>query len=138
MSDSNEKPFSGGTVRHGVTMSGWLSSKSVKLAACVLASQMVLTGITGAYIKLTAPEIVVFDMKGTIDLFMQQSAQLQLDEDKAKALTSRFNTAMSDSLNEWQTSHNAIILVKPAAVSPLPDITTEIRSDIASRTQEGQ
>ena len=115
MSDSNEKPFSGGTVRHGVTMSRWLSS-----------------------IKFTTPEIVVFDMKGTIDLFMQQSAQLQLDEDKAKALTSRFNTAMTDSLNEWQTSHNAIILVKPAAVSPLPDITTEIRSDIARRTQEGQ
>ncbi|EHV9142510.1 type-F conjugative transfer system protein TrbI [Salmonella enterica] len=136
MSNSNEKPYSGGTVREGVSVSGWLTSRNLKLAACVLVSQMFWTGITVAYIKLTAPEIVVFDMKGTIDLFMQQSAQLQLDEDKAKALTTRFNMAMSDSLDEWQTSHNAIILVKPASVSPLPDITTEIRSDIARRTQE--
>lgn len=88
--------------------------------------------------KSTTPEIVVFDMKGTIDLFMQQSAQLQLDEGKAKVLTARFNAAMSSSLDEWQKSHNAIILVKPAAVSSLPDITSDIRSDIARRTQEGR
>lgn len=55
------------------------------------------------------PAVVVFDMKGTIDLFQQQSAQLNLNEEKAKVLTSRFNTALTDSLNEWQTSHHAVI-----------------------------
>ncbi|EDS4159520.1 type-F conjugative transfer system protein TrbI [Salmonella enterica] len=138
MSEQNEKPYDVDTVRDGVQMQGWLTSRSVRIAACVLISQLIMTGITWAYMKSTTPEIVVFDMKGTIDLFIQQSAQLQLDEGKAKVLTARFNAAMSSSLDEWQKSHNAIILVKPAAVSSLPDITSDIRSDIARRTQEGR
>ena len=131
MSEQNEQPYEAATVRAGIKPRDWLKARSVKIA-------VVMTGITWVYMKSTSPDVVVFDMKGTIDLFMQQSAQLQLDEGKAKVLTARFNTAMSDSLAAWQTSHNAIILVKPAVVSPLPDITPDIRRDIARRTQEGQ
>lgn len=138
MSEQQDKPYDGDSVRDGVTMVGWLTSRSMKLATLVLVSQMIMTGITWLYMKSTEPEIVVFDMKGTVDLFMQQSAQLQLDEDKARVLTTRFNSALSDSLGEWQASHNAIILVKPAVMSDLRDITNEIRADIARRTQGGQ
>lgn len=138
MSEQQDKPYDGDSVRDGVTMVGWLTSRSMKLATLVLVSQMILTGITWLYMKSTEPEIVVFDMKGTVDLFMQQSAQLQLDEDKARVLTTRFNSALSDSLGEWQASHNAIILVKPAVMSDQRDITNEIRADIARRTQGGQ
>ena len=53
-------------------------------------------------------------------------------------LTTRFNSALSESLGEWQASHNAIILVKPAVMSDQRDITNEIRADIARRTQGGQ
>lgn len=138
MSEQQDKPYDGDFVRDGVTMVGWLTSRSMKLATLVLVSQMIMTGITWLYMKSTEPEIVVFDMKGTVDLFMQQSAQLQLDEDKARVLTTRFNSALSDSLGEWQASHNAIILVKPAVMSDQRDITNEIRADIARRTQGGQ
>lgn len=138
MSEQQDKPYDGDSVRDGVTMVGWLTSRSMKLATFVLVSQMIMTGITWLYMKSTEPEIVVFDMKGTVDLFMQQSAQLQLDEDKARVLTTRFNSALSDSLGEWQASHNAIILVKPAVMSDQQDITNEIRADIARRTQGGQ
>ncbi|HAS1051392.1 TPA: type-F conjugative transfer system protein TrbI [Enterobacter cloacae] len=138
MSEQQDKPYDGDTVRDGVTMAGWLTSRSMKLAIILLVSQMIMTGITWIYMKTTEPEIVVFDMKGTVDLFMQQSAQLQLDEDKARVLTTRFNIALSDSLGEWQAAHNAIILVKPAVMSPQRDITNEIRADIARRTQGGQ
>ncbi|EFU8472456.1 type-F conjugative transfer system protein TrbI [Salmonella enterica] len=138
MNDKTEKPYDSDTVRDGATMAGWLTSRSMKLATFVLVSQMVMTGITWLYMKSTEPEIVVFDMKGTVDLFMQQSAQLQLDEDKARTLTTRFNTALSESLDEWQASHNAIILVKPAVMSPQRDITNEIRADISRRTQGDQ
>lgn len=138
MSEQQDKPYDGDSVRDGVTKVGWLTSRSMKLATLVLVSQMIMTGITWLYMKSTEPEIVVFDMKGTVDLFMQQSAQLQLDEDKARVLTTRFNSALSDSLGEWQASHNAIILVKPAVMSDQRDITNEIRADIARRTQGGQ
>ncbi|MDI3141481.1 type-F conjugative transfer system protein TrbI [Enterobacter kobei] len=138
MSEQQNKPYDGDTVRDGATMAGWLTSRRMKLAICVLVSQMVMTGITWIYMKTTEPEIVVFDMKGTVDLFMQQSAQLQLDENRAKAMTQQFNAALTGSLDAWQSSHNAIILVKPAVMSPQRDITNEIRADIARRTQGGQ
>lgn len=108
------------------------------MAAYVLVSQLVLTGIACVVMKSTTPEVVVFDMKGTVDLFMQQSAQLQMDEGKARLLTTRFNAALTESLGEWQAAHNAIILVKPAVMSPQTDITAEIQQDIARRVKEGQ
>ncbi|EDV0839734.1 type-F conjugative transfer system protein TrbI [Salmonella enterica subsp. enterica serovar Havana] len=138
MSEQQDKPYDNDTVRDGATMAGWLTSQSVKLAAVVLFSQLVMTVAGWGYLKYTSPEIVVFDMKGTVELFMQQSAQLDLDDNKARALTMRFNTALTQSLGEWKASHNAIILVKPAVISPQRDITNEIRADIARRTQGGQ
>ncbi len=108
------------------------------MAAYVLVSQLVLTGIACVVMKNTTQEVVVFDMKGTVDLFMQQSAQLQMDESKARLLTTRFNAALTASLDAWQAAHNAIILVKPAVMSPQTDITAEIQQDIARRVKEGQ
>lgn len=114
-----------------------LSSRGIKMAAYVLVSQLVLTGIGCVVMKNTTPEVVVFDMKGTVDLFMQQSARLQMDEDKARLLTTRFNAALTDSLAAWQADHNGIILVKPAVMSAQTDITSEIQQDIARRVKEG-
>jgi conjugal transfer pilin signal peptidase TrbI len=114
-----------------------LSSRGIKIAAYVLVSQLVLTGIGCVVMKNTTPEVVVFDMKGTVDLFMQQSARLQMDEDKARLLTTRFNAALTDSLAAWQADHNGIILVKPAVMSAQTDITSEIQQDIARRVKEG-
>ena len=114
-----------------------LSSRGIKIAAYVLVSQLVLTGIGCVVMKNTTPEVVVFDMKGTVDLFMQQSARLQMDEDKARLLTTRFNAALTDSLAAWQADHNGIILVKPAVMSAQTDITAEIQQDIARRVKEG-
>lgn len=114
-----------------------LSSRGIKIAAYVLVSQLVLTGMACVVMKNTTPEVVVFDMKGTVDLFMQQSARLQMDEDKARLLTTRFNAALTDSLAAWQADHNGIILVKPAVMSAQTDITAEIQQDIARRVKEG-
>lgn len=137
MSEHTEKPYDGDTVRDGVTMAS-RTSRWIKGGLLGLAGLLIMAGIAYVTAKAVTPDVVVFDMKGTVDLFKEQSAQLQLDEDKAKALTTRFNAALTDSLDEWQTSHNAIILVKPAVISPQRDITNDIRADIARRTQEGQ
>lgn len=97
------------------------------LSACVAAS--VVT------VRLSLPETVSFDMKGTVDAFMQQSAKQQLDEARARALTVRFNAALSASLAEWQAAHGGVVLVAPAVVSPVRDITPEIRAAIARGMQ---
>lgn len=107
-----------------------------------------VTGITAALtatvaislltVRLATPAIVTFDMKGTMDMFMQQSAQQKLDEASAKVLTRRFNAALTQSLSAWQQEHNVIILVSPAVVSAQPDITPQIRNEIAQRMQEAK
>ena len=130
MSEQQDKPYDGDTVRDGVTIAS-KTSRWVKASMLGLAGLLVMTGVV-------TPEVVVFDMKGTVDLFMQQSAQLQLDENRAKAMTRQFNAALTGSLDAWQSSHNAIVLVKPAVMSPQRDITNEIRADIARRIQGGQ
>lgn len=138
MNEHNEKPDSGDVIREGMSQSGWLASIRWRLVVCMLVSQMIMTGISWIVLKADTPEVVTFDMKGTWDIFMQQSAQQKLDEAKAKALVTRFNLAMSDSLTAWQKKHNVIILVQPAVVSAQQDITTDIRNDIAVRMQEGK
>lgn len=137
MSDENIKPHDE-AARGSAATSRLLSARGVRLATFILVSQLVMTMAGWGYLKVTTPEIVVFDMKGTIDLFKEQSARQSLDEEKAQRLTRRFNTALTDSLGDWQSSHNAILLVKPAVISEQTDITQEIRADIARRMQEGQ
>lgn len=138
MSEHNENPAAGEVVRADVSQPGWRASVRWRLVVCMLVSQIILTGIGWLVIKAGTPEVVTFDMKGTWDIFMQQSAQQKLDEEKAKSLVTRFNRAMSDSLTDWQKTHNVIILVQPAVVSAQQDITTDIRNDIAVRMQEGK
>lgn len=119
-------------------MAGRLASRRVKRGLAVLAALLAMTGVAYVTAKAVTPDVVVFDMKGTVDLFMQQSSQMKLDETKAGALTARFNTALNDSLRDWQGDHNAILLVKPAVISDETDITAEIQADIARRMQGGQ
>jgi len=138
MTDNDQKQYDETAGKAATKLTRRLPARGVKMATYVLVSQLVLTGIACVVMKNTTQEVVVFDMKGTVDLFMQQSAQLQMDESKARLLTTRFNAALTDSLDAWHAAHNAIILVKPAVMSPQTDITAEIQQDIARRVKEGQ
>ena len=91
--------------------------------------------VSAVTVRLMVPETVTFDMKGTVDTFMQQSAKQPLTEEKAQALTIRFDAALKDSLRDWQVKHGGTVLVAPAVVSPARDITPDIRADIARRMQ---
>ena len=132
---SDNKPYDAEVVRDGVTLAGSMALRWPKLLACGAGALLIVTGIAWGVARLVTPQVVTFDMKGTMDIFIQQSAQQKLDEVRAKALVSRFNQAMIDSLAAWQQKHNAVILVQPAVVSVQPDITPAIRNDIAARMQ---
>ena len=98
--------------------------------------QIALTiAVSWGTVKVTTPDVVAFDMKGTMDLFIQQTLEQKLPEEQTKVLMTRFNSAMRDSLQEWQDSHHSVILVAPAVVSQQADITQEIRTGIATRMQ---
>lgn len=93
-------------------------------------------GISQLIATHTQRDAVVFDMRGTIDAFKQQSARRELDENSARALTQRFSQALDGSLKAWQQDHNALVLTAGAVVSPVQDITPVIQADIARRMQE--
>ncbi|UHM93607.1 type-F conjugative transfer system protein TrbI [Rahnella victoriana] len=84
-------------------------------------------------IQWQTPVTVAFDMKGTVDRFMTQTAAHQLTQEQSDALTLRFTTALDASLKDYQHRHDALILVAPSVVSGVKDITADIQRDVARR-----
>jgi conjugal transfer pilin signal peptidase TrbI len=95
-------------------------------------------GISALMVEWRTPDVVTFDMKGTIDRFMDQSSRKNLDEATSRALTERFTSNLNRSIEDWQASHRALILVTPAVVSGARDITRDVQQDVARKMQAGQ
>ncbi|MCM2447838.1 type-F conjugative transfer system protein TrbI [Rahnella sp. CG8] len=137
----NETDIDAQNVRQGISITpaskaGFFNKKFVRAGAVALLLVTVCACISALVAQQFQRRTVVFDMKGTIDLFMQQSAKKQLDENSARVLTTRFDQALKASLNDWQQAHGDLILVPPAVVMPVLDITPQIQADIAHRMQE--
>jgi conjugal transfer pilin signal peptidase TrbI len=103
-------------------------------AGCLLALNAALTLFITDW---RAPRVVTFDMKGTLDAFMDQSAKQTLSPEAAAALSARFSEAVSASLGAWHERHGALILVAPAVVAGAEDVTPAIQHDIADRMRKG-
>lgn len=102
------------------------------LIAAVLAAS---AGITRVMLAQQAPRVVAFDMKKTLDSFMDSVSQKSLSEAQSKALSDRFNDALEKSLMTYQQQNHVLILVAPAVVQGAPDVTLSIQKDIARRMQ---
>lgn len=90
-------------------------------------------GMTRLMLTYTMPRVVAFDMKKTLDSFMDSVSQKQLSEAQSKALSERFNDALEQSLADYQNKNHVLILVSPAVVQGAPDVTRKIQTDIANR-----
>ena len=100
------------------------------LATSAFLSRMVL--------EYSTPRVVAFDMKKTLDSFMDSVSQKQLSEAQSEALSERFNSALEQSLADYQLQHHVLILVSPAVVQGAPDVTRTIQTDIARRMKGGR
>lgn len=100
------------------------------LMAAILAANVMISLVL---IRTTAPRVVAFDMKQTVDAFFDRAGQQKLTEPEMKQLSDRFNTALEASLQAYQRQHHVQILVAGAVVQPAPDITVQIQRDIAGR-----
>lgn len=107
----------------------------VALVLFTLATNVFLTRVVLEY---TTPRVVAFDMKKTLDSFMDSVSQKQLSEAQSKALSERFNSALEQSLADYQQQHHVLILVSPAVVQGAPDVTRTIQTDIARRMKGGR
>ncbi|WP_052130597.1 type-F conjugative transfer system protein TrbI [Erwinia typographi] len=85
---------------------------------------------------LRPPVLVTFDMKGTVNAFIRQSAKLELDDAQRRQLLTRFDRNMNAVTLEYAQQHHASILVSAAAVRGVPDVTADIRTRLASAMQE--
>lgn len=111
----------------------------LKSVAGVVTGMMVLNAAVSLLLtEWRQPKTVSFDMAGTVNSFMSQAAAQALDEARIKALTARFNRALSDSLTAYQRDHRAVIIVAPAVVGGAEDITAEIQQSVAARMAEGK
>jgi len=144
--NKHEDVLTSDDVRNGVNMPlpgekpGGIKARFLQFGGLVFAGAAalaVMATVSVVTVRVSMPEVVTFDMKGTMDAFLQQSAQLPLDEEQAKMRVSRFNNVLTHSLSDWQTRHHAIILVAPAVVSNQHDITLEIQNTVASAMREG-
>jgi conjugal transfer pilin signal peptidase TrbI len=105
----------------------------VPVAIVAIAMLMLNAAISLLLIQWQQPLTVAFDMKGTVDQFMTQTAQHQLTQEQSDALTLRFTTALDASLRGYQRRHDALILVSPSVVAGVKDITADIQRDVAGR-----
>ncbi|NEG64311.1 type-F conjugative transfer system protein TrbI [Pantoea agglomerans] len=112
-----------------------LRSRGVRLAAFAVLVIALSAGISALVAQAVQPDYVVFDMKGTIDTFRQQTAQQPLEKAALETLTKRFGAALDASLSDWQAAHGGVILVKGAVVAGVTDITPVIQADIARQMQ---
>ncbi|CAM3825376.1 type-F conjugative transfer system protein TrbI [Rouxiella silvae] len=91
-----------------------------------------------AVVKSMTPEIVKFDMKGTVNSFMSQTAGIKttLSKEQMDQMVSRFNQAMQGSIDDYANANNVIVVVSPAIVGGARDITDEIRNSIATKMKK--
>ncbi|QLK63895.1 type-F conjugative transfer system protein TrbI (plasmid) [Enterobacteriaceae bacterium Kacie_13] len=113
-------------------------NRCVVPVACVAACMTLLNAaVTLLLIQWQQPVAVAFDMKGTVDQFMTQTARHQLSEAQSAALSGRFTQALEASLVDYQQRHRALILVAPSVIGGAEDITDAVQQDVSRRMQEG-
>lgn len=108
------------------------------IVALVLFALATSAFLSRVVLEYSTPRVVAFDMKKTLDSFMDSVSQKQLTEAQSKALSDRFNDALEKSLAEYQQQHHVVILVLPAVVQGAPDVTRSIQHDIARRMKGEQ
>ena len=108
------------------------------IVALVLFALATSAFLSRVVLEYSTPRVVAFDMKKTLDSFMDSVSQKQLTEAQSKARSDRFNDALEKSLAEYQQQHHVVILVSPAVVQVAPDVTRNIQHDIARRMKGEQ
>ena len=100
----------------------------VIIVSCLI-SVIVSFVLWSAWLK--PPVIVSFDIKSTTNKFLLQSAKLTLNDEQRKELVQRFNRALTDTLADYAAANNVVVIVQPAAVSGIQDVTPQIRTELS-------
>jgi len=81
------------------------------------------------------PQLVLFDMKATVQLFSKQLASSHLSEAQQQALSAQFSKTLEKVIAEYSRDHHVILMNPATVVTPLPDVTEAIQDAVAVRLQ---
>ncbi|EPC6177111.1 TPA: TrbI F-type domain-containing protein [Serratia marcescens] len=87
---------------------------------------------------LKPPTLVSFDLKGTTNQFLVQSAKLDLSNDQRDVLLGRFNQKLTQVIERWSVENHQLVIVRAAAVSGVTDVTPQIRHELAIAMKENE
>lgn len=113
---------------------GFLSGYGLIIVAGII-SVVTISAVTSLTInQMMKPKIVSVDIKKTTNDFVQQTAILgsKVSKQQLKVLTDKFNSSLNKSINEYETK-GYIVIVSPAVVAGVPDITAKVQRDISNQ-----
>ncbi|WP_299006906.1 TrbI F-type domain-containing protein [uncultured Shewanella sp.] len=94
----------------------------------VLWGCLFLLSILSLYLLLNQPKTLVqFDLKGTISTFESDIAKRQLTIEQQNVIIKRFTQQLDITLDSYSDEHNLVILVSPAVITGLDDVTASIQ-----------
>jgi conjugal transfer pilin signal peptidase TrbI len=107
------------------------------MVTVLLSSLLTLgAGVAAWECWLKPPTLVSFDLKGTTDQFLVQSAKLNLTNEQRDVLLGRFNRNLTQVIDRWSAEHHQLVIVRPAAVSGMEDVSPQIRHELALAMKE--
>lgn len=110
--------------------------KRTRIAIGTIIGLVIINLILVVYLlisKANQPKIVSFDMKGTVDLFLLQMKNNNLSEEQINIATIKFNNSLDESIQTYAYDNNVLILVKPAVVAGIDDVTEDIQYLISDK-----
>lgn len=107
------------------------------LSVVVLGIFILITPLLEYILFLKPPVIVQFDLKGTTQTFVDSLSVHPISTADSQKETQYFVKSLQSTLNIYATSHHAIILVSPAVMTHVPDITNEIKADLVDQMSKG-
>jgi len=95
-----------------------------------------LISVVVSVVSITSRQnIVVFDVKQTLNQFQQKLIDKGIDAPLHTAYIVKFSHALEAATKAYSTEHNAIILTTPAVVSGAKDVTHALQQRIIAQYQ---
>lgn len=102
----------------------------LKWAVVILSILLIALGVAVGFHK--EQRIVMFDVRGTTNNFLDQVALLDITESQKQTMVKRYQQHLTNIIQEYQ-NNGIIVLSSSAVVSQVEDKTDEIKKEISQR-----
>ncbi|MEZ8082811.1 TrbI F-type domain-containing protein [Enterovibrio norvegicus] len=86
-----------------------------------------LVGMVLSLWALSPPQVVTFDLKGTIDSYQDRLFEVGMDDEEHRQELEAFDSKLRGLLESYSHEHNVVIVVPAAVVAGANDRTRDIQ-----------